>query len=266
MRTTLGCVGLLVFLAGCASAPKATARAEARPVQLASASLEVAEQTLSELSLRLEARLNGAPGARVSAVRYEWVADGKVVFATEAPLDIVLAEGESLVSFEAKGAPPTEPERSLIALRGDLVVQDGGAQTLVPFAQSLEVRPPRPLHVRLKDYDAGRYSRDEAVIVFYVGVDNPNPFSVRLGSLRFQAEIDGKLLEQGTIGHADPIAPNSTGLYEVQVGLRKDTWGPETRRLLASGKVPWKIHGQVVVGADVQPFSISGEIRIGSAR
>ena len=262
-RTRLGFLMLLAV--GCASAPVRGPSA-APAVELTSSEVVVAEQDFEHLQLRFDGSLTGTPGAKVTAARYELVADGKVVRAAEAKLDVVLGQGATDFSFPAEGAPPKGEAPELVALRGELVVVNDGQLGSVAFARSLEVRPPKPLTVRLKDHDAGRYSPEEANVVFYVGVDNPNGFLVRLGALDYKVAIAGKQLSEGTVGESDAIAPSSTGVYEVQVELKRDTFGPDVGKLIRANKAPYRIEGTLRLGQVEQPFAIAGEIKLGGGR
>ncbi len=171
--------GVFLALASCSSGPQV--RPLPVPPVVAEQRFEIVAQSLTECAVAFSGALQGTSEAvTVEKAIYELVVEQQVVAAREKVLNLPLAAGVAgsfsidekltyvkdaaeLKAMDARGGS------LLIALRGRLVVHPTASpsQTMeVEFARSREVRTPRLPHLKLVDYEAGRFSETEVQLVF----------------------------------------------------------------------------------------------------
>lgn len=256
----------------CASAPR---RPAGEPT-LAAPRLEVVRQGLESVDLRLAAQVHAPAEARITGATWELVSDGQVVARGESPLDVAVKPGEpAAVEVPAKGDYVHSAEELaalsrrggalLMALRGELAVRWGEDTVKVPFAAGREVRVPRLPVVRVAQLDGARYGPEEVELALQLGVENPNPFPVRLEELAWALEVAGKRLADGTHGRADTVAASSTGLYPLEVSLTRDSFGPELERLVDRGVLPYRVEGALAGRLFRVPYSLGGDVKLNAS-
>jgi LEA14-like dessication related protein len=256
-------------MSACATAPVAP---PAAPPELLSQDLAI-DQDLSTFNLELDGQARSEQAATIVKANWELVVDGKVVQSGEEPIDVKLEPG-SASSFKLKAASRyvTNAEdlkamsdrggSMLAALRGTLQVRQGDQMHALDFARSREVRTPRLPSVKMNDLDGARFSAEEVNINCYLGVVNPNPFPLRVESLTYKVEVAGKQISEGTRAHGDSVSPASTGVFDVQVAVSKETFGPEVKKLIASGQVPYVITGELKGDLYSLPYKLTGSVKI----
>jgi LEA14-like dessication related protein len=276
MRTpALASVALLAaaLYAGCASAPPKPA---GEPALLQQA-LQVASQDLTQVALRLQGELAHPGAATLEAAAWELVADGQVVQRGESALGTALTPGiPTPFAFEVKRPYVQDAEALrtlsgkqgslLIALRGTLRVNAGGRIQGVPFAASRPVRTPRLPRVRVERLDAARYGPEEVTLTVGLGVDNPNPFPVRLSGLSWALGVKGKALAEGNALRRDGVGPASTGVYDVEASITRDTWGEDVGTLLRAGTLPYSLKGTLEGEGFSIPYALEGDVKLAGSR
>lgn len=280
MRTpALASVALLaaaaLLLPGCASAPPKPAGEPS----LLNQELQVASQDLTRVALRLSGELAYPAAATLEAATWELVSDGKVVQRGESALDTALAPGAATpFSFqverpyvegaEALRALAQKPGSLLLALRGTLRVRAaGGAEPQsVPFAASRPVRTPRLPVVRVERRDAARYGPEELTLTVGLGVDNPNPFPLRLSGLSWALSVKGKQLADGNALQRDTVGPSSTAVYDVEASVTKESYGPDVAALLRASTLPYALAGTLEGEGFSVPYSLAGDVKPGGSR
>ncbi len=264
------CLGLaLLSLAACKAGP------ELKPTVADEVSGELAiTQDLTEFTAHFEGQLKAAVGSALEKASYELVVDGKVIRAGEVPLSgAVQAEGSELpFSLEQSGRYVSSAEEfkamsgrggsMLVALRGKLFVRRAGKLEPLDYARSREVRVPRLPKVLIHEVDAARYAADEANATFYLGVDNPNPFPVKLSGLSYVLNIGGKKLGEGTVGSGEKVAASSTGVFEIPVQITRESYGPEVEKLIKTLTLPYQISGELKGDLLAEPYQHQGEIKL----
>jgi hypothetical protein len=259
----------LLMLHGCASAPPKPA---GEP-NLLKQELQVASQDLTRVALRLDGELSHPGAATLESAAWELVSDGQVVQRGESPLGTALAPGAPTpFSFEvarpyvegaeALRALAQKPGSLLLALRGTLRVRPtgGGEVQSVPFAASRPVRTPRLPSVRVERRDAARYGPEELTLTVGLGVDNPNPFPLRLTGLRWALSVKGKALADGNALQRDSVAPASTAVYDVEASVTKDSYGPDVAALLRAPTLPYALAGTLEGEGFSIPFALDGGV------
>jgi hypothetical protein len=273
-RATVHLLTLAAWLAGCASTPPP---APVGPASLGAEEATVASQGLTEVKLRYSGQLTSPGPAVLEKADYELVSDGQVVEKGSAPLAVPLSpNAPTPFSFQAEAAYVRTPEdlralsqRSgtlLVALRGTLTVRAGGEVRTLPFAASRPVRVPRLPVVRLESLDGARYSEEQVDLLLRLGVENPNPFPLRLEGLTYTVAVGGRRLGEGTQARHDTVDAAATGVYPVEVAVTQETWGPEVRGLIATGTLPYQVAGELTGPLVRVSYSLSGDVKLNVSR
>jgi hypothetical protein len=271
MKKTLIALALL-SLAACKSGPEVVPEAE--PPSLPEQKLEIASQSLTDCQVKLVATLQATTEPVIAEkALWEFVVEGEVRRSGEQPLSLSLAAGEKgtveldqkltyvkdtddLKAMDARGGS------LLVALRGDLVVKAGDRQLKVPFAQGREVRTPRLPHVKLREFEAGRFSETEVQAVFHVGVVNPNNFVLVMNGLTYQVEIAGKKVNEGKMGAGDKLSPASTGVFDLTGTINEETHGKDVKKLIKGLVLPFVLSGTMSTDLYDEPLDEKGEIKL----
>jgi LEA14-like dessication related protein len=273
-RAIVHLLTLAAWVAGCASTPPAPA---VGPASLAAEETAVASQGLTEVALRYSGQLTSPGPAVLEKADYELVSDGQVVERGSAPLGVALAaDTPTPFSFQADAPYVRTPEdlralserggTLLVALRGTLTVRAGDTVRTLPFAASRQVRVPRLPRVRLESLEGARYSEEKVDLLVRLGVENPNPFPLRLEGLRYTILVGGRKLGEGTHGTADLVDAAATGVYPVEVAVTKETWGEDVRALIAKGTLPYEVAGELTGPLVRVPYSLSGDVKLNVSR
>jgi LEA14-like dessication related protein len=258
---------------GCASAPPRPSG----PAALAAQETTVPAQTLTEATVQYTGQLTTPGEAVLEKAEYELVSDGAVVKTGSAALDVRLTPGQpTAFSFREQAPYVKGPEdlramserggTLLLALRGTLTVRSGEAVEKVPFAASRAVRVPRLPTLVIESLDGARYSDEEVNLIVRVGVKNPNPFPLRVDQLSYTLQVAGKALGQGLLAKGDSVDPSATGVYPVEASVTKASFGPEVRKLIATGTLPYRMQGELK-GPHLQvPYALEGSVKINASR
>lgn len=282
-RTLLTAV--LLALAGCKSAPEA--RPEAKPPELPKQDLQVVTQTLTDVSVKITGEvLAGDEALRLTGAEVEFVVDGEVRSTKAEPLSLSLAPGQSapfefdesftyvkdtedLKAMDARGGS------LLFALRGTLKgtvereVTNADGKTSrqavaieLPFARSREVRTPRLPHLKMGEFEAGRFSESEVQAVFHLQVVNPNPFPVTLSSITYEVSLAGKKVAEGTQGQGIKTAIAATDVFDVTAVMNEESHGKDVKKIIKGLVVPYEVKGEMKTALYSEPLEAKGEIRL----
>ena len=230
-------------------------------------------QDISTFNLTFDGAVASEDAATLKKAKWEFVVDGKVVKTGEEALNVSIPAGQTapfelkvntqyVTSAEELTAISERGGSLLTALRGKLVVDTGGREHELDFARAREVRTPRLPTVKLQSMDGARYSEDEANLIFYLGVVNPNPFHMGIDGIGYKISVNGKQLADGIRGRGEKVTPSATGVYEVQFPVREDNYGPEVKELLKTGQLPWVVEGEVKGDIFAVPYRLEGTVRL----
>ena len=264
----------LTFAAGCATVEVKPA---GPPPTIPSQDLLVVSQSLTEFHLKLAGKLESADPVTIEKAHYELVVDEKVVKSGDVTLGVSVPAGtptdftldqtmpyvtsaDELKAMDARGGS------LLCALRGTLFVKGATRTTEVPFARSRDVRVPRLPHVKFQELEAGRYSEDETGVTFHIGVVNPNPFDVKLTSLKYKVLLADKPVADSEIGKGDKVSPSSTGVFDIEAKANVETHGAEIKKLIRARLFPYVITGELVTELYTENFEFKGNFNLPAAK
>ena len=122
---------------------------------------------------------------------------------------------------------------------------------------------PRVPHVKFQELEAGRFSEDEAGITFHIGVVNPNPFEIRVSDIKYDVQIAGKKVADGTIGKAERVAPSSTGVFDLETHVDAATHGDaDVKKLIKTKVLPYVITGEMTAELFSEKFEFKGDVKL----
>jgi LEA14-like dessication related protein len=273
-------------VAACKSAPEV--RPESAPPTLPQEEFVVVTQSLTEVNVKYTGTVAAADEAvTVEKAKWEFVVDGAVRRSGEKPLGVAVAAGqqasfaleesltyvkdaEELTAMDARGGS------LLLAMRGTLVVtvpvpavgdQPASTRTLeLPFARSREVRTPRLPHLKLVEFEAGRFSEVEVQATFHLGVVNPNPFQISLQGLDYAVSMAGKEVTKGTMGAGERVLPASTGVFDVTATMNEETHGKDAAKIVKSLTVPYVLTGTLRAQLYDEALESKGDIKLKPAK
>ncbi len=269
-------LALVLLLAACKTAPEVVAAAP--PPTLPQEDFNVVTQSLTSVEVKYTGSVQAAGDDLViERAAWEFVVDGAVKRSGETKLggagkagELVKFElDESLVYVKDEEELKTMDARGgslLLALRGTLFIKAGAQTFEVPFAKSREVRTPRLPHLKLIEFEAGRFSEVEVQATFHLGVVNPNPFQVSLSGLDYSVTMAGKEVSKGTLGLGDRVSPASTGVFDVTATLNEESHGKEAAKIVKSRVVPYVLTSTLRAQLYSETLESNGEIKLTATR
>ncbi|MBE2248886.1 MAG: LEA type 2 family protein [Myxococcus sp.] len=279
----------LLFIAGCKSAPET--KADVKEAELPRQDMQVVAQSLTDVTVKLTGEiLAGDEALTVTGADVEFVVDGTVLSTKPEPLSLSIPAGqtaafsfdetftyvkdaEDLKAMDARGGS------LLIALRGTLkgsvqreVVGADGKATLqavpvaLPFARSREVRTPRVPHLKLGEFEAGRFSESEVQAVFHLLVVNTNNFPITLSGITYSVTLAGKKVAEGRQGVGIKTAVAATDVFDVSATMNEETHGKDVKKIIKGLVVPYEVKGELTTPLYSEPLSASGEIKLTASK
>lgn len=278
----------LSFLAACKSAPET--KADVKEAELPKQELQVVSQSLTDVAVKLSGELlAGDEAITITSAEVEFVVDGNVLTNKTHALTLSVAPGqtaafdfdesftyvkdsEDLKAMDARGGS------ILMALRGDLKgtasrqVEEGGktitkaVEIAIPFARSREIRTPRLPHLKLGDFEAGRFSESEVQAVFHLHVVNANPFPVGLNGITYEVTLAGKKVAEGTQGAGIKTAIAATDVFDVTALMNEETHGKDVKKLIKGLVIPYEVKGELKTALYSEPLSAKGEIKLKASK
>lgn len=275
----LNCTGALALLAlsgavaGCKTTSSTPTVKEPAVTWL---DLEITDLSFAEYRVRLEGEIESPEPAILEVNRFELVENGRVVKRGQVPIKEPITPGEITIfhldESSLFAAPEVLPEpgghvdRTLIAVRGKLVLKRGGRLQELDYAQAKEVRLPRLPSVQVHELDAARYSDRELRVTLRLALINPNPFPLSLKGLDFVAWVATRQIGKGTLANGETIDPSVTALFEIGLPITATTYGPDVNQLIGATSFPYKLTGTLKGNSFEAPFELAGNIRLGSAK
>lgn len=275
-------LGTLVLLAACKTAPEVVA--EVTPPSLPREDFAVVTQNLTQADVKYTGVVAaGSEAITVEKAVWEFVVEGAIKRSGEKPLGLAVAAGEQ-VEFnlaeslnyvkdeEELKAMDTRGGSLLLALRGTLQIsvpvpaagdKPAGRRTLeLPFAKGREVRTPRLPHLKMMEFEAGRFSEVEVQALFHLGVVNPNPFQVSLTGIDYTVTLAGKEVARRSIAAGERVSPASTGVFDLSSTLNEESHGKDAAKLVKGLIIPYVLKATLRAPLYSEELESRGEIKL----
>jgi Late embryogenesis abundant protein len=278
MRSSPFCA-VFVTLASCQSGPEV--RPLPPPPQLQEQRFDIVAQTLTDVAVTFSGTVQGtSEPMTIEKAVYELVVEQQVLATREKVLGLTLAANaaasftidERLTYVKDEGELKAMDARGgslLMALRGRLVMHptaSPGQRLEVEFARSRDVRTPRLPHLKLLDWEAGRFSETEVQLVFHLGVTNPNPFPLSLQGIDYALTMAGRPITQGTLGAGERVVASSTGVFDVNGVLNEETHGKDTKKVIKALVLPFELTGALRTVLFSESLSTRGEVKLSASK
>jgi LEA14-like dessication related protein len=101
-----------------------------------------------------------------------------------------------------------------------------------------------------------------ATAVFSVRVQNPNPFSMKVRTVRYNLELGGKPLSSGKIEEGAEVQPHSETTVEVPVPFQFGDLMTSALGFIKTGKTQYRLSGEAKVSFMTLPFDEKGELNL----
>lgn len=273
---------LLMFVAACKTTPDVVAEV-AQPT-LPQEDFVVVTQSLTQVDIKYTGTvIAGGEPITVEKAAWEFVVDGTVKRSGDVTLNLSAAAGQNLAFELAESLTYVKDEEELkamdarggsllLAMRGTLFItipvaasgdKPAGKRTVeLPFAKAKEVKTPRLPHLKLVDFEAGRFSENEVQAVFHVGVVNPNNFQISIAGLDYTAQLSGKEVTKGTIGAGDRVSPASTGVFDITATLNEETHAKDAAKIVKGLIVPYLLKSSLRAQLYSEELESKGEFKL----
>ncbi len=260
MSTLRHALPLCAAIAACASAPRPVAPVAvsvAPAPSLAVVSATVQTQGLRGPVLRLEGTASGAvtwrvlegkgtASERVLATAAETSSGGRVV--TSVPV-VFGEDAEALRPYQDRATVPL-----VVELReGDRVE-----------TRAVGVRSPRWPTAKVMNVQASSPEPGRLEMTLRLVLANPDPWDVRVGTLRGSATIGGRALDPVELTVAGRIPASAEVEYELPVALTAaQAGGPKAlAALLRKGELAWSVTGSFDADGLAVPVELSGAVKV----
>jgi len=258
-----------LIAAGCSGAQQVP---DKPPVREAAVSrIDVRDQSFTQFTAVALVEIESPTALQAREARYELTVGGEPADAgtirldreippgggtVEVPVTAAYARGEKLAEVLENAAPIP------IVMRGAVVTSDGTEWT---FQRAGQVRAPRVPEVKVWHVEAGAFPEENRVgLVFYVRVENRNPFEVQLEQMTYDLVINGKrMIEQGIAGRKERLPPASVAQLEIPIELDETNFPEVKNAIRRGGGLDYLIDGIVRLGVGRIPVELSGPIELG---
>jgi LEA14-like dessication related protein len=112
-------------------------------------------------------------------------------------------------------------------------------------------------HVALKDANASG-----AIVLFGIKVDNPNPFAIKVDTLKYDVEIGGKHFSSGEIEHPAEVPAKDKATVMIPVPIKYHDVFSSLIDLISKNTSTYRIKGEASFGLLNIPFDEKGEFKL----
>ncbi|AKU89756.1 hypothetical protein AKJ08_0143 [Vulgatibacter incomptus] len=229
--------------------------------------IEVTDQSFTTFTSTATLKLDPAQAHPAREARYElFVGDGrKLLAAGKVSLGADVAAGGTV---EIAATAPYADEDDLgdvmereaplpYVFKGTVTTDDGH---IFEFQRAAMVRAPRVPNASVWHVETSIQDK-EVSLVFFLRVENMNPFELQLNGLAFDLAINGtKLVEKGTAGRKQRVPPSATANLEIPFTLSKENF-PQVEQIIRSrARMQYLIDGQIQLSIGHIPVELAGPI------
>ncbi|HWV38170.1 MAG TPA: LEA type 2 family protein [Vulgatibacter sp.] len=259
---------VLLLAAACAGAPVA----QGPVVSKADVpKIEATDQSFTSFTAVAHVQVPGTgKAARATSATYEllvvWkgerrqMASGTVDLSAEIPADggvVQVAVPSPYASDEDLGEVLEDEAPLEFILRGSLSTDD---DRLLEFSRAGMVRTPRVPVAKVWHVEASA-QENEISLVFFLRVENPNPFELDLEGLVFDLSIDGlELVKDGRAGRKQRVPPSSTAQVEIPYVLGQGNFPAVAQVIRSKRSMEYVLDGVIRLGIGHIPIELTGPI------
>ena len=247
-----------------ASAPKAA------QVQLTTSPLtETPELNHLLVELPWTIENTSAHPATVKAVDWVFEIEGAPAVSGTEPVALTVPT-QSRESFETQLSLPLPKDRPTDTAEGALTIwrYNFNATFQISTHQGNEHKeaqwrgelfPPHPPKVSV-EAEGARYSHGNYELNFFVTVENPNAFSLRLDELQYSLKLDGTPIHEGVLDSNRTLGPGMGIEFEINRTLSAHNHKALTRRLRGRSAIPYIFDSKVQAAGMKFAQPIGGEL------
>lgn len=116
--------------------------------------------------------------------------------------------------------------------------------------------------VAVQSLDIDKATLTDATVIVKLAVRNPNPFGLKMDSIKYGLNLEGKPFASGTLNDNASVAAN--GESEISVPLRVKYWDLYSRfsDLMKNKGANYNIVGSITSLGHEFPFKHSGEVKL----
>ena len=264
------------MLAACASTPEGPVAPEARRAEVLK--VEITEQTFTDFSGVIHVQVD--PGADLAlvadaatfavALKGERVAEGRIELGRPIP-----GGGEVLkIPFQSRYASSDEALGALLEkptslpgfYQGVIEASVGPRKIEYAFSHTAFVRSPRVPRLKMFHVEAAKFHEQKEInLVFFVDVENPNPFEIRFQGIDYDLTVEGlPIVEKGLAGVNAKVPPGSAARIEIPVTLNAENFKDVARLIKQPTSAAYRIDGDARLGLGHIPFELEGPIDLGA--
>lgn len=259
----------LLLASACSSTPDLPDRP---PVQKAEVPrIEVKDQSFTAFTAVSHVEILPRQDVRATAATWELQIDGTPAGSGTVPLDQAIGPEGGIVQVPAtsaygdgeKLAQMLQSQAPLsIVMRGFVQTSDG---TQWEFTKAGRVRAPRVPEVKVWHVEAGAFPQENRVgLVFFVRVENRNPFDIQLEQMTYDLSINGKkLIAEGTAGRKEKVPAASVAQLEIPLTLSERNFPEVKNAIHKKAALDYVIDGVVRLGVGRIPVELTGPIELG---
>jgi len=270
MRIAL--VSSLVLTAACASAPKAG------PVHDPVAEVErmfPSAESLDSSAVEVTIIVTNPTDTALTVSGIEYTMDTKDVAAVlkgTAESSASVAAGQKVeLRFKQSIPFPTEVEKYKeilqrqtipVELAGKVKLSNGKA---LDFERNGEVATPSLPKFVVNDAQAARYADEGVDVTIFFRLVNDNPFGVLVQSCEYTVFVNDVEARSETAAVGTRLLPSAGEEYEFsrQIGGKDEKFGTAmSKKILAEGKMTYRVEGKIDLAKVSIPFSHEGVIEI----
>lgn len=279
VRSTAGCLSVAAaagLFAACAATPEGPVAPEARRAEVIK--VEITEQSFTDFDGLIHVRVDPGADAGLVADAALWslslhgerMAEGRVELGRALP-----AGGEVMklpfhstyaANDEALGALLEKPTSLPGFFQGTIQASVGPRKIEYAFSHTAFVRSPRVPRLKMFHVEAAKFhEQKEIALVFFVDVENPNPFEIRFQGIDYDLLVDGRpIVQKGLAGVNAKVPPGSAARIEIPVTLDVENFKDVARLIKAPTSAVYRIDGDARLGLGHIPFELEGPIDLGA--
>ncbi len=207
--------------------------------------------------------------ATVKAVDWVFEIEGAPAVTGTEPVALTIPTHSS-ESFETQLSLPLPKDRPAKTGDGELTIwryhfnatfqitiHDGTEQREAQWRG--ELFPPHPPKVSV-EAEGARYSHGNYELNFFVTVENPNAFSLRLDELQYSLKVDGTPIHEGVLESNRTLGPGMGIEFEINRTLSAHNHKALTRRLRGRSAIPYVFDSKVQAAGMKFAQPIGGEL------